>query len=480
MRLRWLLIGCLIGPASANSDLWIHRSDLSSQLLAQTYLEPLSQAVGDKLTIKLANTQAELTEQVTRGPSIGWGALGPNSGGLYDLTLALVSRQDVPFTQPSGRVGVPDARWAQNLKTRHPDAQWISIESIEQGLRWVASGEIDAVAATQSGLSLALSQTQIAGMTLNPLNTQAPHGLFSGQGYPKSAELAKAASLIQPDMLRTLAKHQLSPHTAPKQLLPWGLAAAMAVLWVSTLLLGRRAQPTQAPNTPTTTPTRPVPSKSDSEEDDRAQAYLREVNQRLQEEIEARHAKEAELLTAQQALGQAQRRLEQQVRTDALTGLANRRHFDEVLGNEWRRHAREQSPLTIVLMDIDYFKKYNDALGHPAGDDCLRRVAGLLTEAFGRSADLAARYGGEEFVVLLSNTASHEAAEQVERLQGLIANASVMHPASDISPQITLSMGIASCVPIRDEDPWNLVEAADQGLYEAKKLGRNRYQVQAA
>ena len=204
------------------------------------------------------------------------------------------------------------------------------------------------------------------------------------------------------------------------------------------------------------------------------------MNQRLQDEIEARHAKEAELLTVQQALGQAQRRLEQQVRTDALTGLANRRHFDETLGNEWRRHAREHSPMTIVLMDIDYFKKYNDALGHPAGDDCLRRVAGLLTEAFGRSADLAARYGGEEFVVLLANTASEEAAEQIERLQGLIANASVMHPASDISPQVTLSMGIASCIPIRDEDPWNLVEEADQGLYEAKKLGRNRYQVRAA
>ena len=478
MRLRWLLIGCLIGPASANSDLWIHRSDLSSQLLAQTYLEPLGEAVGQDLTIRLADTQAQLAQEVTRGPALGWGALGPGSTGLYDLTLALVSRQDVPFTQPTGRVGIPDARWTQPLKTLHPDTQWIPIDSIEQGLRWVASGEIDAVAATQSGLSLALSQTQIAGMTLNPLNTQAPHGLFSGSGYPNSAALATAASRIQPEILRTLAQHQLSPQSASNSLLPWGLAASMTLLWLSTLLTRRRTQPIQAQAA--ATPIRPAISKPDNEEEERAQAYLREVNQRLQDEIEARHAKEAELLTVQQALGQAQRRLEQQVRTDALTGLANRRHFDETLGNEWRRHAREQSPMTIVLMDIDYFKKYNDALGHPAGDDCLRRVAGLLTEAFGRSADLAARYGGEEFVVLLANTASEEAAEQVERLQGFIANASVMHPASDISPQVTLSMGIASCIPIRDEDPWNLVEEADQGLYEAKKLGRNRYQVRAA
>lgn len=478
MRLRWLLIGCLIGPASANSDLWIHRSDLSSQLLAQTYLEPLGEAVGQDLTIRLADTQAQLAQEVTRGPALGWGALGPGSTGLYDLTLALVSRQDVPFTQPTGRVGIPDARWAQPLKTLHPDAQWIPIGSIEQGLRWVASGEIDAVAATQSGLSLALSQTQIAGMTLNPLNTQVPHGLFSGPGYPNSTALATAASRIQPEILRTLAQHQLSPQSASNPLLPWGLAAGMTLLWLGTLLTRRRTQPIQAQAT--ATPIRPAESKPDSEEEDRAQAYLREVNQRLQDEIEARHAKEAELLTVQQALGQAQRRLEQQVRTDALTGLANRRHFDETLGNEWRRHAREQSPMTIVLMDIDYFKKYNDALGHPAGDDCLKRVAGLLIEAFGRSADLAARYGGEEFVVLLANTASDKAAEQVERLQGLIANASVMHPASDISPQVTLSMGIASCIPIRDEDPWNLVEEADQGLYEAKKLGRNRYQVRAA
>ena len=478
MRLRWLLIGCLIGPASANSDLWIHRSDLSSQLLAQAYLEPLSEAVGEELTIKLADSQAQLAQEVTRGPALGWGALDAGSTGLYDLTLALVSRQDVPFTQPQGRVGIPDARWAENLKTLHPDAQWISIDSIEQGLRWVASGEIDAVAATQSGLSLALSQTQIAGMTLSPLNTQAPHGLFSGAGYPNSAALATAASRIQPEILRTLAQHQLSPQSAPNPLLPWGLAAATTLLFLGTLLTRRRTQPIQAQAT--STPIRPALSKPDDGEEERAQAYLREVNQRLQDEIEARHAKEAELLTVQQALGQAQRRLEQQVRTDALTGLANRRHFDETLGNEWRRHAREHAPMTIVLMDIDYFKKYDDALGHPASDDCLRRVAGLLTEAFGRSADLAARYGGEEFVVLLANTAVDEAAEQVERLQGLIANASVMHPASDISPQVTLSMGIASCIPIREEDPWHLVEQADQGLYEAKKLGRNRYQVRAA
>ena len=256
MRLRWLLIGCLIGPASANSDLWIHRSDLSSQLLAQTYLEPLSEAVGEALTIQLAETQAQLAQEVTRGPALGWGALGPGSTGLYDLTLALVSRQDVPFTQPAGRVGIPDARWAQQLKTLHPDAQWIPIDSIEQGLRWVATGEINAVAATQSGLSLALSQTQIAGMTLSPLNTQVPHGLFSGPGYPNSAALATAASRIQPEILRTLAQHQLSPQSAPNRLLPWGLAEAMALLSLGTLLARRGTHPIQAqaaatPNRPT-------------------------------------------------------------------------------------------------------------------------------------------------------------------------------------------------------------------------------------
>ena len=384
MRLRWLLIGCLIGPASANSDLWIHRSDLS-QLLAQAYLEPLSEAVGEELTIKLADSQAQLAQEVTRGP-VSWGALSAGSTGLYDLTLALASRQDVPFTRPEGRVGTPDARWAQNLKTLHPDAQWISIASIEQGLRWVASGEIDAVAATQSGLSLALSQTQIAGMTLNPLNVQAPHGLFSGPGYPNSAELATTASLIQPGILRTLAEHQLRPEPAPEALLPWGLAAAMALLWVGTLVM-RRTATHWACNWPQRShPPSTNKSLTDNEEDERAQAYLREVNQRLQDEIEARHAKEAELLTVQQALGQAQRRLEQQVRTDALTGLANRRHFDETLGNEWRCHARENAPMTIVLMDIDYFKKYNDALGHPAGDDRLRRVSYSLPRSLCRSA----------------------------------------------------------------------------------------------
>ena len=212
----------------------------------------------------------------------------------------------------------------------------------------------------------------------------------------------------------------------------------------------------------------------------RGPAYLNEVNQLLQKEIAKRQAKEAELLTVQDALNQAHRRLEQQVRTDGLTQLANRRHFDEQLNKEWRRHAREAQMLTIVLMDIDYFKKYNDGLGHPEGDACLKQVATLLHQAFNRSGDLVARYGGEEFVVLLANSSAQDAAHQVERLQSLMNQAAIPHPGSDVSPQVTLSMGIASCIPLADDDPWGLVEEADQALYQAKVDGRNQYRVVAA
>ena len=161
--------------------------------------------------------------------------------------------------------------------------------------------------------------------------------------------------------------------------------------------------------------------------------------------------------------------------TDALTGLANRRHLDSVLEREWRRCQRERVPLSLVLIDIDYFKKYNDAYGHPAGDACLQRVAGALQSKVRRPADLVARYGGEEFAIVLPNTHAAGAATVAEALRAAVAELQLEHRASDVASHVTLSLGIASGVPDAAGSVAKLIADADGALYEAKRGGRNRF-----
>ena len=162
---------------------------------------------------------------------------------------------------------------------------------------------------------------------------------------------------------------------------------------------------------------------------------------------------------------------------DALTGLANRRRFDEALHDEWRRACRTATPLALVIADIDGFKVYNDMLGHPEGDRCLAAVAAVFAQAVGRAGDLAARYGGEEFVVLLPG-ADHGAALIVaEGIRAACAALAIPHPASPAlpaSPVLTLSLGVASCIPSDPTSPEWLVSQADAALYRAKQDGRNR------
>lgn len=159
---------------------------------------------------------------------------------------------------------------------------------------------------------------------------------------------------------------------------------------------------------------------------------------------------------------------------DALTGLANRRRFDEALQEEWRRARRTHSPLALLIADIDSFKAYNDLLGHPEGDRCLKTVAGVFADALGRAGDLAARYGGEEFVILIPG-ADHAAATAVaESIRAACEALAIAHPASPFGPVVTLSLGVASCVPAEDNAAEALMAAADAALYRAKQEGRNR------
>lgn len=162
-------------------------------------------------------------------------------------------------------------------------------------------------------------------------------------------------------------------------------------------------------------------------------------------------------------------------RRDHLTGLANRRHFNESLRKEWLRCAEQQAFLSALFIDVDHFKEYNDKLGHAAGDECLRRVASLIDLHSGqRERDLVARYGGEEFVVLLPGTEPSASAAIAERIRKAIERSAIAHPGAPLG-RISVSIGAATACPSADDpDPSSLISGADKALYLAKSHGRNR------
>lgn len=164
-------------------------------------------------------------------------------------------------------------------------------------------------------------------------------------------------------------------------------------------------------------------------------------------------------------------------RQDALTGISNRRHLDEMLKDEWFRAMRHQTPLTIMMIDIDCFKAYNDVLGHIDGDKCLIKVADTIKKLAARSGELVARYGGEEFLMLLPMTDQKQAAKQAERLLKAISSLKIAHPNSEVSAHVTLSIGVATYVPQLNEQVSEFLSFADQALYKAKSAGRNSYYV---
>ena len=170
----------------------------------------------------------------------------------------------------------------------------------------------------------------------------------------------------------------------------------------------------------------------------------------------------------------AQMALQQLATCDGLTGIANRRSFDEKLQLEWSRCQRQGEPLSLVLADVDQFKRYNDRYGHQGGDTCLKAVAGILQRQTFRATDLSARYGGEEFAVILPNTDLAGARIVAERMRGEIETLELPHAASDVSPWVTLSLGVACCIPGADNQPQELLSLADSALYAAKAEGRNR------
>jgi len=202
--------------------------------------------------------------------------------------------------------------------------------------------------------------------------------------------------------------------------------------------------------------------------------HLASVNARLGEASLQLEQKTHALEQANEHLAGAIETLHRISTQDGLTGVANRRHFDETLAQEWRRAARSRSPLSLLMLDIDYFKAFNDAAGHQAGDDCLRRVAQALLENLHRAADMVSRYGGEEFAILLPETDGDNARGVAETIRERIESLAIQHPNAPLG-HVTVSIGLASAIPPRDgTNAGEFIRCADAALYDAKRAGRNR------
>ncbi|MNZ87386.1 Phytochrome-like protein cph2 [compost metagenome] len=168
-------------------------------------------------------------------------------------------------------------------------------------------------------------------------------------------------------------------------------------------------------------------------------------------------------------------RLSKLANRDPLTGIANRRYFDNYFDAVLLRESTLQAPFSLILLDVDFFKKYNDHYGHQQGDECLTRLATCLESATRRSQDLVARYGGEEFIILLPKSDADEAVQVAKRIEGLLAGLAMPHAASEVAQWVTVSQGVAQWQPGQNRE--QLLAAADQALYRAKELGRNGYSI---
>lgn len=176
----------------------------------------------------------------------------------------------------------------------------------------------------------------------------------------------------------------------------------------------------------------------------------------------------------EQKLLQLQKQLEELSYQDGLTGVANRRMFDNRFQMEWSNAQRTSQPLSLILLDIDYFKQYNDHYGHVRGDDCLKNVGQALSGAAVRPRDLLARYGGEEFVLLLPETDAQAAAQVAERCRQLIRGQNIQHAHSQVAPLLTISLGVSTLIPGPFDQPQAFLERVDRLLYKAKHQGRNQ------
>jgi diguanylate cyclase (GGDEF)-like protein len=180
---------------------------------------------------------------------------------------------------------------------------------------------------------------------------------------------------------------------------------------------------------------------------------------------------------AEEELISLQRELETFSFKDGLTGIANRRRFDMAVDLEWASARRSRQPLSLILLDVDFFKQYNDRYGHTQGDECLKKLAQSLSQAATRPRDIAARFGGEEFVLLMPETDKNAARHVAELCQRMVEKLNLPHETSLASKFVTVSMGVGTINSISESEPTSFIDAVDKLMYAAKHNGRNRMEL---
>ena len=204
-----------------------------------------------------------------------------------------------------------------------------------------------------------------------------------------------------------------------------------------------------------------------------SKSYLNQIERDVAYQVMS--SMQAQLEETNKELEKRNEELQRLSSLDGLTGIANRRRFDEFLDIEWRRASREgkATEISLILIDIDFFKLFNDTYGHQAGDECLKSVAGALAGSLHRATDLAARYGGEEFVVVLVDTPAEGALVVANNIRDAVKELALVHKASEVAESVTVSMGVATLVTEDGSSQENLIANADAALYQAKENGRN-------
>ena len=197
---------------------------------------------------------------------------------------------------------------------------------------------------------------------------------------------------------------------------------------------------------------------------------LEEAHADLKDELSA-------LKSVEQKLLRNENKLKELTLIDQLTGVTNRRGYDLTVESEWNRARRTRTPLSLIMLDIDFFKNYNDNYGHPAGDECLKRVAMALNSKIVRAGDVVARYGGEEFVVILPGSNKEAAATLAELLRQAVESLNIEHKVSKATDHVTVSLGVATTATNHDGNYKALLLEADTAMYEAKKAGRNQVKI---
>lgn len=198
---------------------------------------------------------------------------------------------------------------------------------------------------------------------------------------------------------------------------------------------------------------------------------------RLKKETDRRKAREQELMEMTEKLDEANKKLKRLSYLDGLTTVPNRRYFEKFFKSEWKNAIRVNGYISLIMVDIDFFKAYNDTYGHLSGDDCLKKIAKALERALKRPRDFLCRYGGEEFIAVLPETDKRGALEVAERLLREVAALKIVHETSSVSKNVTVSIGVATCKPSRKAKSDLLLNRVDKALYKAKQGGRNRAEV---